>query len=100
LLKASLKKMKKSFLGVGKNILNNKIMVLIKSVWFEEDNIYVEMTDGRVVSKPVNNYPNLNRGTKNQLSDSSIEGQGRWVHWEELDEDLSAEGFLISQNSN
>jgi len=75
-------------------------MVLIKSVWFDEGKIYVEMTDGRVVSKPVNNYPNLNRGTKNQLADYSIEGNGRWIYWKELDEDLSAEGFLISQNSN
>lgn len=71
-------------------------MVLIKSIWFDEDNIYVEMTNGRVVSKPVNSYPNLNKGTPSQLSNYSIEGQGRWVHWEELDEDLSAEGFLTN----
>ncbi len=75
-------------------------MVLIKSIWFSDDNICVEMTDGRVVSKPVNNYPNLNKGNLNQLSNYTIEGFGRWVHWEELDEDLSAEGFLINQNNN
>lgn len=75
-------------------------MVLIKSVWFKESKIFVEMTDGQVISKPVNNDPNLNKGTQNQLSDYSIEGNGRWVHWKELDEDLSAEGFLIYQNSN
>lgn len=72
------------------------MMVLIKSVWFDEGKIFVEMTDGRVMSKPVNSYPNLNKGTQNQLSNYSIEGNGRWVHWMELDEDLSAEGFLIS----
>ncbi len=75
-------------------------MVLIKSVWFDEGKIFVEMTDGRVMSKPVDSYPNLNKGTQNQLSNYSIEGNGRWVHWKELDEDLSAEGFMISQNSN
>ncbi len=75
-------------------------MVLIKSVWFKESKIFVEMTDGQVISKPVNSDPNLNKGTQNQLSDYSIEGNGRWVHWKELDEDLSAEGFLIYQNSN
>ena len=71
-------------------------MVLIKSVWFDDNNIYVEMTDGRVVSKPVKLYPNLNKGNQKQLSNYTIEGLGRWVHWEELDEDLSAEGFLIN----
>ncbi len=75
-------------------------MVLIKSVWFSHDKIFVEMTDGRVVSEPVKSYPNLSKGTENQLFNYSIEGDGRWVHWEELDEDLSAEGFLMIQNHN
>lgn len=73
-------------------------MVLIKSVWFENENIFVEMTDGQVISKPVKLYPNLKKGTKGQLSNYSIEGNGRWLHWEELDEDLSAEGFLAEQS--
>lgn len=74
-------------------------MVLIKSVWFKENSIFVEMTDGQVISKPVHNYPNLNKGTQNQLSNYSIEGNGRWIHWEALDEDLSAEGFLIAETA-
>lgn len=73
-------------------------MVLVKSVWFSQNNIFVEMTDGRVVFEPVKSYPNLSKGTEKQLSNYSIEGGGRWVHWEELDEDLSAEGFLMMQN--
>lgn len=73
-------------------------MVLIKSVWFEDDNIFVEMIDGQVISKPIKSYPNLNKGTQKQLSNYSVEGNGRWIHWEELDEDLSAEGFLIRES--
>jgi len=69
-------------------------MILIKSVWFDKDNICVEMSDGQVISTPVKWYPNLSKGTSVQLSNYSIEGKGRWIHWEELDEDLSAEGFL------
>ena len=71
-------------------------MVLIKSVWFDDNNIFVAMNDGQVVSKPVKLYPNLNKGNPNQLFKYTIEGFGRWVHWEELDEDLSAEGFLMN----
>lgn len=72
-------------------------MVLIKSVWFEEDDFFVEMSNGQIISKPINCYKNLSKGTENQLSDYSIEGGGRWIHWEELDEDLSAEGFLSNE---
>ncbi len=75
-------------------------MILIKSVWFDANSIFVEMTDGQVVSKPVDSFPNLKKGTKSQLSNYSIEGSGRWVHWEELDEDLSAEGFLTIQTNH
>ena len=75
-------------------------MVLIKSVWFDDENIFVEMTDGQVISKPVGLYPNLKKGTRKQLSDYLIEGNGRWLHWEELDEDLSAEGFLKEHHTH
>ncbi len=74
-------------------------MVLIKLVWFDNENIFVEMTDGQVISKPINLYPNLRKGTQKQLSNYLIEGNGRWLHWEELDEDLSVEGFLSKQEA-
>ncbi|HAL82332.1 MAG TPA: hypothetical protein DCO83_08925 [Mucilaginibacter sp.] len=40
---------------------------------------------------------NLNcKGTQTQINNYEIKGGGRWIHWEELDEDFSAEGFLKS----
>ncbi len=51
-------------------------MVLIKSVWFDDENIFIEMTDGQVFSKPVVLYPNLKKGTRKQLSNYLIEGNG------------------------
>jgi hypothetical protein len=69
-------------------------MVTIKSVWFTKDTISVEMSDGKVIETPINLYPNLSKGTRNQINNYQIKGNGRWIHWEELDEDLSAEGFL------
>jgi hypothetical protein len=30
------------------------------------------------------------------MNNYEIKGGGRWIHWEELDEDISAEGFLKS----
>ncbi len=76
------------------NILKNNVMTTIKSVRFQNENISVEMSDGRIIETPIVNYPNLSKGTKSQINNYQIKGNGRWIHWEELDEDLSAEGFL------
>jgi hypothetical protein len=72
-------------------------MVIIKSVHFNDNNIIVEMTNGKIIETSINDYPNLRKGTKNQINNFEIKGGGRWIHWEELDEDLSAEGFLSAQ---
>jgi len=69
-------------------------MVTINSVWFSGDNICVKMSDGQVIESSVQCYPNLRKGTPAQMNNYEIKGGGRWIHWEELDEDLSAEGFL------
>ncbi len=69
-------------------------MTTINSLWFEGDDICVKMNDGTIVKSPVGSYPNLNKGTAEQRSHYEIKGNGRWIHWDELDEDLSAEGLL------
>jgi hypothetical protein len=69
-------------------------MVVIKSVSFNENNIVVQMSDGEIIEAPINRYPNLRKGSPKQIKNYEIKGGGRWIHWEELDEDLSAEGFL------
>jgi hypothetical protein len=72
-------------------------MITITSVRFDNNNIVVEMSNGKIIEVPINSYPNLRKGTKNQINNYQIKGNGRWIHWEELDEDLSAEGFLSMQ---
>jgi hypothetical protein len=69
-------------------------MVTIDSVFFSGNNICVKMSDGKVIESPIQEYPNLRKGTFEQINNYEIRGGGRWIHWEELDEDLSAEGFL------
>ncbi|MDB5155630.1 MAG: hypothetical protein JWR50_337 [Mucilaginibacter sp.] len=69
-------------------------MITINSVWFSGNDICVKMSDGKIVQTAINSYPNLRKGTAEQINKFEIKGDGRWVHWEELDEDLSVEGFL------
>lgn len=73
-------------------------MITIKSVGFNNSNIIVELSNGKVVESPIKDYPNLSKGTPNQINNYELKGGGRWIHWEELDEDLSAEGFLSERN--
>ena len=66
----------------------------VEKVWFHEGYIYVKMNDQRVFGHPLSWYPLLERGTENQRNSFELWSGGKWLHWEELNEDLSAEGFL------
>ena len=70
-------------------------MVTVKKVWFERDKIFVELNDNRIIGTPISWYPNLSKGSEEQLANYELWNNGQWIHWEELDEDLSAEGFLV-----
>lgn len=67
---------------------------MIKAVSFNKKNIVVQMSDGKIIETPITSYPNLSKGSPTQINNYEIKGGGRWIHWKELDEDLSAEGFL------
>jgi hypothetical protein len=69
-------------------------MLTIEKVWFEDDKIFVVLNDQRIIGTPINWYPNLRKGTPEQRMKFELWNNGQWLHWEELDEDLSAEGFL------
>ena len=78
----------------GKSISTSNTPVSIVKVWFEDNKIFVRLNDGRVISKLISLYPNLSKGTPEQLNKYELWENGRWIHWEELDEDLSASGFI------
>lgn len=75
-------------------------MIAITKVWFDANKIFVELNDNRIIGTPISWYPNLNKGTKEQLEKYELWNNGQWIHWEELDEDLSAEGFLTFSRDN
>lgn len=66
----------------------------VKKIEFEEGNICVLFTDGRTIKHPLSWYPQLLKGTEDQRLQYELWNDGKWIHWEALDEDLSAEGFL------
>jgi hypothetical protein len=69
-------------------------MLTVKKVWIDGNKLFVELNDERIIGTPINWYPNLRKGSLAQMQNYELKGNGRWIHWPDLDEDLDAEGFL------
>lgn len=65
-----------------------------RSVWFDETRVYVELNDGRVVGSPLAWFPRLQKATSEQPNRYELVAGGYSIHWDELDEYLTAGGFL------
>ena len=67
----------------------------IADVSFERDRMHVLLRDGREISVPLWWYPRLLNATPEQRENWQITPFGDALHWEEIDEDLDVQGFLI-----
>ncbi len=65
-----------------------------RRIWFDNDNLWVELTDARQISVPLAYFPRLLKATSEQRSRYEISGGGTGLHWDELDEDISVPGLL------
>jgi len=63
-----------------------------KSVRFDENNLWVELSDGRTLGVPLAWFPRLLHATPEQREDYEISPGG--LHWDSLDEDISIAGLL------
>jgi hypothetical protein len=54
----------------------------------------VQLSDGRVISVPLEWFPALRKATAKQRNNWRLIGKGVGIHWEDLDEDISVEGLL------
>ena len=66
----------------------------IVHVEITEDELKVELLDGRTVTVPLVWYPRLLHASPEQRANWEIAGGGYGIHWAEVDEDLSSEGLL------
>jgi len=55
----------------------------------------VDLHDGRTITVPLAWYPRLMHATESELENWRLIGNGYGIHWETLDEDISAEGLLL-----
>jgi len=72
--------------------LNNKI--LIQSVGFGDTKMYIELNSNKVLSVPYSYTERLQNANPNDLFDYRLIGNGRGIHFEKIDEDISVDGLL------
>jgi beta-xylosidase len=68
----------------------------VSKVWADDTAIYIETADGKVYNEQFADYPRLRCATREQRTKFEYDNIG--IRWEELDEDLCYEGFLLSMN--
>ena len=66
----------------------------IQAVHVTDEDIVADLTDGRAISVPLAWSWRLSEATPEQRANFRLIGTGQGVHWPDLDEDLSVEGFL------
>lgn len=64
-------------------------------VWFDENNMWISLDDGRILAVPKVWFPRLNSASEFQLMDYELSGNGIGIHREELDEDISVPNLLL-----
>ena len=63
-----------------------------RSVRFDENSMWVDLSDGRVIAVPLAWFPRLLHATPQQREQVQFSPHG--LHWETLDEDISVAGLL------
>lgn len=58
------------------------------------DELIVHLADGRTIIVPLAWYPRLLRATLEQRQDLRIIGEGEYIRWPQIDEDLTVSGLL------
>ena len=71
-------------------------MEKIKNLWFEGNRIYMRSTEGNVMSRPLEAYPELLDATAEQRNDYVITDDGRAIRWESIDADMHISSFYES----
>ncbi|HWA30972.1 MAG TPA: DUF2442 domain-containing protein [Rhizomicrobium sp.] len=65
------------------------------SVRFDDNTMWVDLTDGRTLGVPLAWFPRLLNATSAQRDRVELSRTG--MHWEELDEDISIAGLLAGR---
>ncbi|NOX63270.1 MAG: DUF2442 domain-containing protein [Chloroflexi bacterium] len=68
--------------------------VRAQNVHITDEELVVELEDGRTVSAPLAWFPRLYHGTPEERSHWRFIGDGEGIHWPDLDEDIEVAHLL------
>jgi len=68
-------------------------------VSIDDEALTVDLVDGRTLIVPLAWFPRLWHGTAAERSTFEIFGDGAFINWPDLDEDLSVAGLLTGARS-
>ena len=69
-----------------------------KSVRFDDNTMWVELSDGRTLGIPLAWFPRLLHATAEQRRKCELSVHG--LHWDEIDEDISIDGLLAGRGDS
>ena len=79
------------------SLVENKVRAI--GLKISKDRLEVILEDGREIFVPLSWYPRLASASKKELNNFEWIGKGLGIHWKDIDEDLSVEGFLKAQKA-
>ena len=75
-------------------------MEKIKNIWFDNNRIYMRSTENRILSRPLEAYPELKDASAEQRNDFTIDEDGMAIRWETLDADMHISSFCETTEPN
>lgn len=75
-------------------------MEKIMEIWFDGDRIYMKSSMEKIYSRPLEAFPSLKDASPLERQRFYIWGEGQYIRWKELDEDISIELFRESAEPN
>ena len=75
---------------------NSRLTPIATDVKVTAEMLQVYLSDGRIISVPLEWFPELRDASEKQRSNWRLIGGGIGIHWENMDEDLSVAGLLGS----
>jgi hypothetical protein len=70
-----------------------------RTVKLSDEALSVDLVDGRTVIVPLVWFPRLWHGSAVERDNFEIFGDGTYIHWPDLDEDLTVAGLLTGKRS-
>lgn len=70
----------------------------ITKVWITDKEVWIRTSEGKEACERFDNYPRLRFATPEQRKNFTLSNDG--IHWSEINEDLSFDGFFTEKPSN